>query len=182
MNFTEEEKKFLLQTARKTLQIFFKQGEKYEPKTDNRKFLEKRGVFVTLHAKSGELRGCVGYIEPVEELLSAVAENALAAAIHDDRFPPVREEELDDLEIEISVLSAPQRVEAEKIKQGDGVVLKKGLNKSTYLPQVWEQIQDKEIFLSSLCQKASLSADCWQDEETELYRYGVEVFSEKKFK
>ncbi len=181
MNFTKEEKKFLLQTARRTLEEYFKTGKELKFKIDNEKFLEKRGVFVTLY-KNDQLRGCIGYIEPVEKLITAVINNAISAAVHDERFSSVTENELSDLEIEISVLTVPEKVSLEDIKEGDGVVLKKGIHKSTYLPQVWEEVPDKEVFLGSLCQKAGLTADCWISEDVEFLKYNVEVFSEKEIK
>lgn len=144
---------------------------------------EKRGVFVTLEIGGG-LRGCIGRIMPVYPLEEAVRRNAVNAAFDDSRFSPVSGNEFDDLDIEISVLTVPQKMEykdaddlLKKLKLGeDGVVLKKGYHQSTYLPQVWDKIKDKEIFLSSLCMKAGMPPDEWKKGEIEVLTYRVEKF------
>lgn len=176
--FTLEEKQFLLDTARSAIRKYLVKGEELSVKTENPKFLEKRGVFVTLD-KDKELRGCIGYIEPVETLIEAVAKNAVSAAVNDSRFYPVTINELDEIKIEISVLTAPKKTTIDDIKTDiDGVVLEKGTNKATYLPQVWEDFTDKNAFFSSLCQKAGLEADCYKQKDIEFYKYQVEKFSE----
>jgi len=142
------------------------------------KLKEKRGVFVTLHKKN-KLRGCIGYIEAVEEIYKAVQANALSAAFNDPRFNPLEKNELADCEIEISILTVPEKTSLEKIKANiDGVILKQDNNQATYLPQVWEDINSSAEFYGSLCMKAGLQADCYTDPETEFYKYQAEVFSE----
>lgn len=144
-------------------------------------FHEKRGVFVTLEI-GGQLRGCIGNIDPVYPLYKAVQRNAREAAFSDRRFDPVEEEELENIDIEISVLTVPKKLEFDssgdllsKLRPGiDGVVLKNGSQGATYLPQVWEDLPDKEMFLSTLALKAGLSTDDWQ--ECEVYIYEVEKF------
>ena len=148
---------------------------------------EKRGLFVTLH-KLGQLRGCIGTIEPVSCLGEALAENARAAAFRDSRFPPLTEEEFHEIDIEISLLSPPQRLEydgpddlARVIIPGrDGVVLKKGFQRATFLPQVWEQLPTVEAFLSHLCMKAGLSKGAWQTDPLEISVYRVQSFEEQQ--
>lgn len=184
---TKQEQNFLLKAARETLETYLKTGKM--PEIDKNKLtptLKKiQGCFTTLN-KNNNLRGCIGHILPQEELYKCVIDNVINAAVNDRRFSPVKYEELKDIEIEISVLSVPEKLEfssGEDLKNKlrpeiDGVVLKKGFKQSTYLPQVWEQIHDKEQFLSSLCKKGGLSSDCWQDTTTEVLTYQAFVFSE----
>ena len=152
-------------------------------------FRKKRGCFVTLH-KHGRLRGCIGNIFPVHPLAVAVRKNALNAAFHDPRFPPVRLDEMQDIDIEISVLTLPRELEfkdAEALKRQlrpevDGVVISQGIfRRSTYLPQVWEQLPDKESFLSHLCVKGGMAPDAWRDpQKTKVEVYQAFVFGEKE--
>jgi len=176
--YTKEEKKQLLQTARIAIEKYLATGETYQPEFDNKKFQEKRGVFVTLK-KAGNLRGCVGYIEPIKSLVEAVSDNAISAAFYDDRFLPITGAELDDIEIEISVLTIPVEDTLENIiNDKSGVILKCKNNSATYLPQVWQDINNKEEFFSSLCLKAGLAPNCYQDSETKLLSYRAIVFGE----
>jgi len=142
---------------------------------------EKRGVFVTL-SEEGGLRGCIGNIMPEYPLGEAVMRNARAAAFEDSRFEPVREDEFEVLEIEISVLSVPVRVAyegeedlIEKVR-GKGVVIELDGHVATYLPQVWEELPEPVQFLSSLCMKAGLEAGEWKRGELEVKVYEVEKF------
>ena len=180
-NYSNKERQYLLKLARDTIKYAFENKGKTMPvdkKELSDKFKEKRGVFVTLH-KNGQLRGCIGYIEPIEKLYLAVQNNALSAAFNDSRFSPLKEKELDDCEIEISILTVPQETKLSEIKPRiDGVILKQGLNQSTYLPQVWESIGDAQEFYSSLCMKAGLSMNCYNDPDTKFYKYQAEIFHE----
>ena len=145
-------------------------------KFDEPDFKEKRGVFVTLEIE-GQLRGCIGNIEPVYPLWEAVQKNSLEAAFRDPRFSPLTEDEFEMLDIEISVLTKPEPASIDDIRPGiDGVVLKQGPFGSTYLPQVWEDIPDKEQFLSSLCLKGGMEEDAWKSSEVDVYTYQVEKF------
>jgi len=176
--YSEAEKKELLAVARTTLDQYLKTGKTYRPKTDNPKFLAKRGVFVTL-TKNGQLRGCIGYIEPVESLIEAVRDNAISAAVSDSRFSPVDASELKDIEIEISILTVPQAdTLANIIKNKLGVVLRQGSRGATYLPQVWEDLADPDQFFQSLCLKGGLALSCYKDAATQLFSYQAIVFSE----
>lgn len=182
---TEKQKKILLKIARETLEYYLK-GEKLpEIKIDDPVLIEKRGVFVTLH-KNGNLRGCIGYIEPIKPLYLAVREMAIHSATQDPRFEPVKYEELKEIEIEISVLTIPKKVKSpdEIVLGRDGVIVKRGFNQGVFLPQVAEETGwTKEEFLSYLCShKAGLPSDAWKDPKTELYIFQAEVFSEKDFK
>ncbi len=185
----EEEQKVLLKLARKTLENYL--AGKGLPKLEEKRLPEslrkKRGCFVTLK-KRGELRGCIGCIFPEEKLYRCVMENAVNAAVNDTRFPPVTKNELREIEIEISVLTQPEKLESKdwkgllkKLSGREGVIVKKGFYQATYLPQVWEQIPKKEDFLSTLCMKAGLSPDCWKEKDVEVYAYRAQVFGEKDF-
>ena len=144
---------------------------------------EKRGVFVTLKL-DGSLRGCIGNIMPIYPLEEAVKRNAVNAAFDDPRFEPLRGEEFEHVEIEISVLSVPEKLEyesagdlVEKLRPKiDGVILKKEHYEATYLPQVWEEVPDPEMFLGSLCMKAGMPVDEWKKGALEVMVYQAEVF------
>ena len=117
------------------------------------KFNENRGVFVTLH-KNGMLRGCIGYIKPIQKLQQAVINNAVNAAVKDGRFPKVSLKEMDDIDIEISVLTPPQEISGpEEFMPGEhGIIINKVFYSAVFLPQVApEQGWDREETLSNLC-------------------------------
>ncbi len=150
------------------------------------KFLkQKRGVFVTLH-KNGELRGCIGNIEPVKTLVCGVRENALCAAFKDSRFAPVNVDELNLIDIEISILSKPEKMVYKNSREllqdltpgVDGVIIEKNHHRATFLPQVWEQLPKPEEFLAHLCMKAGLSANEWEKGGLILHTYQVQSFGE----
>jgi uncharacterized protein len=148
-------------------------------------FSTPRGCFVTL-TKGRKLRGCIGNIYPDLPLAAAVATNACRAAQSDPRFSPVTSEELPLVEIEISILDEPRPLAfsspAELLDKlclhRDGVVLKSGFHRATFLPQVWESLPDPGDFLSHLASKAGLPPDAWRDAKTEILTYQVTAFSE----
>lgn len=183
MGYSDQQKIKLLEIARKTMKNYVREGKKIEIDVDDEELKEERGVFVTLH-KDGNLRGCIGNIMPVNKLYLAVRDMAIQSSSKDRRFSPVRENELDDIEIEISVLTVPEKVDsADEVVLGrDGVIVKKGFRQGVYLPQVADETGwSKEEFLSSLCySKAGLPADAWKDSDTEIYTFQAEVFNEKK--
>jgi len=143
--------------------------------------------FVTL-TKNGALRGCIlDSFSPHEPLYENVMRNVVLAATSDPRFPPVRPSEVDDIAIEVSVLDRPQRLEfsdaedlISKLVPGeDGVILTTPYGKSTYLPQVWDDLPDPMQFMSSLCQKQGAPANCWRDTSSiKIEIYHVFHFSE----
>ncbi len=143
---------------------------------------EKKGVFVTL-TLNGQLRGCIGTIQPIMPLYEAVIKNAISAAYSDPRFPPMTKEEANDLTIEISVLTEPLKLNytnpsdlLKKLNHEQGIIIKKSFATATFLPQVWEQLPDKEQFLANLCLKANLSPEAWKDSSIEVFAYKVEKF------
>jgi AmmeMemoRadiSam system protein A len=183
---TDNDRKSLLELARTAIEAKIKADfEIQRPEKITPGLKEKRGCFVTLH-KDGILRGCIGTIEPVRSLALNVEENALNAAFHDPRFPAVERDELADIEIEISVLTVPEKLDfkdcddlKKKLKPKiHGVILSQGWQSATFLPQVWEQLPDRKDFLEHLCQKGGMGKDCWKDSETTVKVYEAEYFSE----
>ena len=179
---SSEEKEMLLSRARRALENYFGKGEAPDEPPPTPRLAQKRGVFVTLK-KNGQLRGCIGDFSADEPLWEKVKKMALAAAFDDPRFLPLSPEELDEIKIEISVLSPMRKVNSvEEIEMGKhGVYLKYGQRTATFLPQVAEETGwSREEFLANLCvEKAGLPADCWRDPEVELFTYTAEVFQEE---
>jgi len=180
---SEKQQKVLLDIARKTIGEYIQTRKVPEFDVEDPALKEKRGVFVTLHRR-GMLRGCIGYIMPVEELYKAVSKMAIESSTGDPRFPPVRPEEMNEIRIEISVLTVPERVKnVDEIELGKhGVIVKKGYRQGVFLPQVaTETGWSKEEFLNRLCyDKAQLPEDAWKDEDTEIYTFSAQVFEEKR--
>jgi AmmeMemoRadiSam system protein A len=119
-------------------------------------------------------------VAPALTLADAVRHGALSAAFEDGRFPPLERQELDEVKIEISVLSPMRPTKAEEIKPWKhGVMAVSGRSSGLFLPQVWEQLPDKANFLGEICeQKAGLPRDCWKDPKTSLYSFTVDAFEE----
>jgi len=182
---TAKEKKRLLAIAQQTINAYIKTGKVVDFKETDPRLLETEGAFVTLH-KDGQLRGCIGNIFGSGPLFLTVRDMAIASATQDPRFRPVSVEELDQLDLEISVLSKPWRIsDPKEIELGiHGVIVSKGpFNKGLFLPQVaTDQGWNLEQFLSYLCsEKAGLSADAWKDPSTIIEIFTAQVFSEKEF-
>ncbi len=143
------------------------------------------GVFVTLTVK-GQLRGCIGNLTSNEPLVSGVRRNAINAAFHDPRFGSLSAPELDQIEIEISILSEPQPLIyrdgddlLNKLRPNiDGVIIRKEAASATFLPQVWEQLPRPHDFLAHLCTKAGLASDSWKKSQLEISSYQVQYFEE----
>jgi AmmeMemoRadiSam system protein A len=180
MSLSKSDKELLFQVARASIQAHL-QGEAVPPlKAAPPHLCEPRGVFVSLH-RQGRLRGCIGYLEAVKPLMQAVQEMAAAAAFHDPRFSPLRQEELADLDIEISVLSPMRQIKnIEEIEVGKhGLYIVKGLDRGLLLPQVATQYNwDRLTFLRQTCGKACLNQDAWKEPDTRIFVFTAEVFSE----
>ncbi len=186
-NFTRDERRQLISLARRTLTEVVATGAlpKVDEATLPKKFLGNSGCFVTL-TKQGQLRGCIGHIIAQEPLYKAVMDNARSAAIHDSRFSQVTVGELKEIEIEVSVLTAPQPLAftspddlLTKLQpHKDGVVLQMQGSGATYLPQVWSQLPDKVMFLNTLAEKAGCAADAWRQPGVQVFIYHVEAFHE----
>jgi AmmeMemoRadiSam system protein B/AmmeMemoRadiSam system protein A len=177
----EVQKELLTLARRRIAATARREPFSYEPPPAMADVLGPRAaVFVTLK-KDGRLRGCIGMTEPRAELWRAVQDMAQSAAFRDPRFAPVGVADLEALHIEISVLSplAPVAAAAAIVPKQHGVVVRRGGRSGLFLPQVWEQLPDKERFLSVLCsEKAGLPADAWKDPETRLLVFTVFAFEE----
>ena len=184
---TPEEKQTLLHIARQSLELAIR-GEKLPPLEDATLtpcLRESGASFVTLTVR-GDLRGCIGALEAYQPLARDVREHAIAAALEDPRFPPVQVKELNQIEIEVSRLTAPQRLEykdaddllARLNPDTDGVILSDGWRRATFLPQVWEKIPDKAEFLAELCYKMGCAPDTWRNKHLDVFIYQVEEFHE----
>jgi MEMO1 family protein len=179
------ERKQLLELARKA--VLSAAGDGIMPGFTNTLplFSEKRACFVTL-TKAGSLRGCIGSLLPQSPLYQAVIDNARGAALRDPRFPPVQRTEVDQIRIEISVLTEPKPLSFAsteellgKLQQyEDGVLLQIGPRMATFLPQVWAQIPEKVQFLEHLAQKAGCAPDAWRGKDVSVSVYHVECFEE----
>jgi len=181
--FTEEQGRLLTALARAAIAREFDEPGTALPHPD---WLDAPGaVFVTL-TEAGQLRGCIGSLEAHRPLGEDLEHNARAAAFGDPRFPPLRHAELPRVRVEVSLLSAATPMtfsdEADALRQlrpgVDGVILEHGWHRSTFLPQVWEQLPEPRLFLAHLKQKAGLATDFWAD-DVRLSRYGVEKFKEE---
>ncbi len=148
-------------------------------------FQQDGASFVTL-TKQGELRGCIGALEAYQPLVLDVVEHAAAAALHDFRFSPVQPGEVAFLHIEISVLSTPVKLDystpdelRRMIRPGvDGVILRDGRQRSTFLPQVWEKLPDFDEFMQHLCLKMGAPAHTWEKKPLDVFVYQVFEFHE----
>lgn len=179
-SLSEEDKEELLNVAKKTLEEYVRNKKIPDFKVKSEVLQKKCGAFVTLK-KNGALRGCIGHIVAEKPLFLVIRDMAIAASTQDYRFPPVKPSEIDEIEIEISVLTPMQKVNsADEIKVGrDGLMIRRGYNSGLLLPQVpVEQGWDKETFLEHTCYKAGLPARAW--ESSELWKFQAIVFSEKE--
>ncbi len=186
---TQEEKDYLLTLARHamTTAVIGKMRMHVEDSEVPAGLRQKGASFVTLTI-AGELRGCIGSLEAYQPLYQDVQQHAVEAALEDYRFQPVTEEELPLISIEISRLTAPEPLPYTSPTSltgllrphQDGVILRDGARRATFLPQVWEQLPQPAMFLSHLCQKMGASPDLWRQKLLEVSIYRVEEFSEKE--
>ena len=183
MILNKEQRKRLLEIARKSIETFLLTGKKLEVTESDPLLNKEMGAFVTLH-EHGELRGCIGNIVGRGPLYLTVRDMAVEAATGDPRFSSVKADELKNIEIEISVLSPLEKIDnADKIKMGiHGVLVRKGFYSGVFLPQVaTETGWNKEEFMSNLCShKAGLAPDAWKDKSTEIFIFTAQVISEKE--
>jgi AmmeMemoRadiSam system protein A len=181
-SLAEREKQLLLQIARSALAL----GVANKPPlrdVPSEVFLQQpAGAFVTLHRR-GRLRGCVGQLPGRDSLAAVVAHCACAAALDDSRFEPVTGAELSEIDIEVSVLSAPEDAKLEAIEPGKhGLLVSRGMQRGVLLPQVASQFKwGAQRFLEETCVKAGLDRDAWKDPGTRVQAFTAEVFSEAGF-
>jgi AmmeMemoRadiSam system protein A len=184
---TSDERQTLLRLAREALEVSVR-GKKLPPldQSSLTSTLREEGAsFVTL-TMHGALRGCIGALEAYQPLAEDVREHAVAAALQDPRFPPVAESELSGIKIEVSRLTAPHPLEYSssedllvKLRPHiDGVILKDGHRRATFLPQVWEKLPDPAEFLNNLCSKMGARQNLWRDTKLPVDVYQVEEFYE----
>ena len=183
-----EEKQTLLHMAGEAIEHGVR-GKKLPPSSDNQlsTHLQDKGAsFVTLTI-GGALRGCIGALEAYQPLADDVREHAIAAALEDPRFPPVREDELSRISIEVSRLTRPLPLEYKdaaellsKIRPHvDGVIVRDEYgHRATFLPQVWEKIPDPADFFDNLCYKMGLPPHAWRSKHLQVLVYQVEEFRE----
>jgi MEMO1 family protein len=176
--FSHDDREYLENLAKTAVENYVKEGKTISVKEAPENLKEKLACFVTIY-KKGDLRGCIGTILPVDKLYKSVIDNAISAATRDSRFNPVTSDELEYLNYEISILSSPKEIyynsEEDLFKKinGKGVILEKGFYKATYLPQVWEHFKTESEFLSSLCRKAGLNGNEWDNFKDSKIRISV---------
>ena len=192
LNLEDGEK--LIHFARENIEHFLTKRKKFDvPKDIKDRFSDKGGAFVTLNTYSmkhgNPLRGCIGYILPVFPLWETVHKVSISSAVDDPRFFSVKLDEMDDITIEISILSVPEKLIVSdpqeylnKIVVGrDGLIISRGAHKGLLLPQVpieHDRNWDVLTFLQQTCQKAWLGADAWKEEETTVESFTATIFEE----
>lgn len=182
--FSEPQRATLLDCAWQSIRHGLSHGKALAVSTaDFEPALTRPGAsFVTLHAQA-ELRGCIGSLEAYRPLIEDVSDHAFAAAFRDPRFAPLRENELDGISLDISVLGTPERLHfsseqdlLHQLRPGqDGLILQDGDFRGTFLPAVWESLSEPEQFLQHLKLKAGLPAGHWSD-TLQVWRYSTECF------
>ena len=181
----QDQRRILLDIAGHSIQEGMEKGAalSVDPADYAAELQASRACFVTLN-KQGRLRGCIGHLQAIQPLVTDVADNAFAAAFRDPRFPPLQQPEYPELEIHISVLSPPEPMQfdsqqdlLQQIRPGiDGLILKDGSFRGTFLPSVWESLPKAVDFLNQLKLKAGLPTDHWSDTVV-VSRYTTESFS-----
>jgi AmmeMemoRadiSam system protein B/AmmeMemoRadiSam system protein A len=180
IGLTGEEKRTLLSIAKTAIECRLKNQNLPKFDISSETLREKRGAFVTLH-KHGSLRGCIGNIHGNKPLYITIEEMAIASAFNDPRFKPVTEEELKDLDIEISVLTPLRKIDnVEDVQVGKhGIYIEKGYYSGLLLPQVATEYRwDRTTFLEQTCNKAGLPKSAWKDKDTRIYIFSADIFSE----
>ena len=190
--YSDEQGKFLVRLARKTVDDYVTQKRKPETPEDTSEQLRlKSGVFVTLNSITGNqvsLRGCIGRPYPTQPLVEATIDSSMDSAVNDPRFPPVTTKELDTIIIDLSVLTPPKKIEYSNpedllnlVKVGrDGLIAIRGMQRGLLLPQVpvdwnWNTLE----FIKHTCNKAGLPEDAWKDPKTEFMSFQAEIFGEE---
>jgi len=177
-----EQGKILVKLARNSIFSFFENKDVKLPLG----FDEKQGVFVTLYSfPSKQLRGCIGFPEPIFILKEGIVKAARAAAFSDPRFKPLERDELNKIIVEVSVLTKPELINGDymkKIKIGkDGLIVNCGGFSGLLLPQVFTEWKvDVKAALEMTCGKAGLPKNCWKDENCKIYKFQSEIFIENE--
>jgi AmmeMemoRadiSam system protein A len=178
-SLSEEDRKAILDLARQGVLHAVCHGGPLPTFPTTGIFAERRGLFVTLHVAK-KLRGCIGMIEVKASLGETLATCAADAALHDPRFSRLRAEEMNALEIEVSLLTPLVPIQAEEVKIGThGLLVERGTRRGLLLPQVAvEHRLDREQFLAETCVKAGLPRDAWKEPETTLSGFQCEIIAE----
>ncbi len=178
-SLTEDEKAILLSTARESIASHLENRPGLYP-VATEKLKTPLGSFVTLQLE-GRLRGCIGHMLPIKALIEDIKVLAIESAFHDPRFPGLSLNELESVDIEISVLSPLENSSPDKVVVGKhGILMKNGYNSGVLLPQVpVEQGWDREEFLTHTCNKAGMQGDCWKDKNTQIETFTAVIFGEK---
>ncbi len=189
--YTVEDGAYLIDLSRSAIKTYLEEGQLIKtPGNSPKKLTKKAGIFVTLETyPEKDLRGCIGYPEPILPLVEAAIRAAVSAATDDPRFPPVMQGELENTLMEVSLLTPPELIKVNSpkeylslIKIGQhGLIVEKGFHRGLLLPQVpVDQGWEFDEFISHTCMKAGLSPDSWFDGETSIYRFEGRVFAELK--
>jgi AmmeMemoRadiSam system protein A len=183
LSLSEAERKAIVELARRALIEAVYHRRLLQPLPGNEVFTRRCGVFVSLHAH-GRLRGCIGVLDRIEPLGESLVRCAYQAALEDPRFSRMQVGEVNDTEIEISLLSPLERIRPEEIELGKhGLLAERGSRRGLLLPQVAaEHHLEREQFLEETCRKAGLSRDAWKDGETIIHGFTCEIISESEFR
>ncbi|MFX1295729.1 MAG: TIGR00296 family protein [Promethearchaeota archaeon] len=189
--FSDEEGEYLVKLARKCIETIVRTGKKLNIPVDAKeKLKEKSGVFVTLETityAEKQLRGCIGRPYPDFQLIHALIDSSIDAAMHDPRFAAVKPDELDNIVVEVSILTPPTLIKVDSVNDypnhvevgKDGLIVEHNWRKGLLLPQVaveWKWNSKK--FLEQTCWKAGLTPDMWMDKNTKIYKFQAEIFHE----
>ncbi|NQV08520.1 AmmeMemoRadiSam system protein A [Candidatus Woesearchaeota archaeon] len=179
---TPENRKKLLNLAKSAVSSYLNKIDLEIDEALKNNFSDKQGVFVTL-TKNDQLRGCIGFTEPIFPLYEAIVKAAKSAAFSDPRFMPLQQEEFNEIKFEISVLSVPELIEDDYLNNinigEDGLIINNPSGSGLLLPQVFSRDEyDPKKALETTCTKAMLPTDVWKDEETKVYKFQAEIFSE----
>ncbi len=184
-SYTDEEGEFAVKTARSAVKNYLFKGNTGNYRFPE-KFEKKSGVFTTINSyPDNELRGCIGFPEPIMPLKDALIKSAIYAATEDPRFSPLNKEELDKVIFEVSLLTVPEEIKAkipENVEIGkDGLIVEYGFYSGLLLPQVaTEYNMDQETFLDQTCIKAGLSPGCWKNSNVKVFKFQAEIFKEER--
>jgi AmmeMemoRadiSam system protein A len=181
-SLSDDDRRAFLRLAREAVTQAVSVGQLPEQIPSHGVFAEKCGVFVTLHVRE-RLRGCIGVVEPDHPLGESIVRCASSAAVQDPRFSPVRADELTDLQVEISLLSAPLPIRPEEIEIGrHGLLVVRGRLRGLLLPQVaTEHRLTPDQFLVETCRKAQLPPDAWRAPDAQILGFTCEVFSDGEY-
>jgi len=183
---TEVQGKRLLKLARDSIESWFDKKE-IDFSKEKKKFIQKQGVFVTL-TENGHLRGCIGFPYPMLPLSEAIFQAARAAAFDDPRFDALEKEEIDKINIEISILTVPKEIKAkderildEIVVGRDGLIVEANGCSGLLLPQVATEWNFNALqFLEACCEKAGLGKKSWHNHDCKIFKFSAQVFSEGK--